>query len=450
MSLYKNVTLLSFFCAAGALAACGGGGPMSLPPATVSNPGTLALSTEASVRAQKVKYPAPTALPSPSPKPTATATAAGTTVRRGFVGAFFRPEGSVSFGVFATNSPQTAPQPYPTPGSVLFGSSGYCDAVASNGVSISTGYVVDAAKLSNIVNLGVKWTRSPAGQFFDDLSHVFGAGHYNFADFDSAQCALARHAIVPIVGLEAGPVEYNSTPGTISPVSVATYQTPADFATWCSVVATHEASTFPGVSRYSLPGNEVNGNPQLFPGGESQIAAYSKACYAAIKAVQPSSVVYGFELNMDGSLNAAGFVQDMYNLGCKPGTCYDAISMHLSLRYPIPAPGTPCYPNAGGDYSMQCVTDVQNATHAATHVLIGETAYFVTGSVPDETTKAAATVAAFNTFAADPLVDGVNYANVDECGLYTSGYFMGGCLVRTTGTLLPAYTALQSLAASVF
>jgi hypothetical protein len=80
------------------------------------------------------------------------------------------------------------------------------------------------------------------------------------------------------------------------------------------------------------------------------------------------------------------------------------------------------------------------------HVLIGETAFMVPGTVPDEATKAIAVVEAMKLFAADPLIDGVNYANVDECDLYPSGPFVGGCLVDSLGTKLPAYAALQALA----
>lgn len=290
-----------------------------------------------------------------------------------------------------------------------------------------------------------------APQFTDDGSHIFGAGHYSFGDFDSAQCnTLVDHGIVPVVNLEAGPVEYNATPGQFSPQAVAQYQTAADFGQWCGVVAAHERSAFPAVTKFSLPGNEVNTNPQLFPGGIAQIAAYSQACYAAIKAANPAAFVYAFELNMDGGVNAPGFVRQLAALGCKPGTCYDGISMHLSLRYPVPAASTPCYPTPGGDYGMQCVTAIQSAAGSPVHVLISESVYTVPGFVPDEATKALAIVASFKAYAANATVDGVNYANVDECALYPSGYFSGGCIMNTSGGILPGYTALQALAASSF
>ncbi len=371
--------------------------------------------------------------------------------RAGFLGAFFRPEGSPPFGVFLANSAVNPPAPYPAPGGTLVGSSGYCDAIAANGFSIETGDVVDPAKLADIVNLGVGWTRTPAPQFFDDGSHIFGAGHYTFGDFDSAQCkSYAEHGIAPVVNLEAGPVEYNATPGTFSPQSYPQYQTAADFGQWCGVVAAHERSAFPSVTEFSLPGNEVNNNPTLFPGGPTQIAAYSEACYAAIKAANPSAFVYGFELDMDGSLNAPAFVRQMSSLGCRVGTCYDGIAMHLSLQYPIPAAGTPCYPNAGGEYGMQCVTDIETAAGGNIHVLISETVYPVPAAVPDEATKALAVVAEFNAYAANATIDGVSYANVDECAFYPTGYFSGGCLISTSGAILPAYTALAQLAQRYF
>jgi hypothetical protein len=370
--------------------------------------------------------------------------------RRGFLGAFFRPEGSTPYGVFSVYSKNRAPEPYPKPTTKLFGPAGYCDAVAANGRSISSGYVVDKAKLANIVQLGVRWTRTTPSSFFDDQSHIMPSTPYAFADFDSAQCALLRNNITPLIALEAGPVQYDVIPGQFSPKESPQYKTASDFGQWCSVVARHERQTFVAVDRYSLPGNEVNSNSALFPGGEAQIAAYAEACYAAVKATDAKAFVYGFELNMDRQADPIAFVQRLYDLGCKVKTCYDGISIHLSLRYPIPADTTPCYPNAGGAYSLQCIDDVRRAAHAPIHVIIGETVYVVPGSVPDEVTKAKATVAAFEAFARNPYVDGANYANIDECDLYPSGYFVGGCLIDSIGTKLPAYSALQSLAKSMF
>jgi hypothetical protein len=332
----------------------------------------------------------------------------------------------------------------------MLGSSGYCDEIAANGASIDGSYAVSPQKLTNLIDLGARWTRMPVSQFFVDLSHIF-PNTYAFGTLDAAQCiSLLYHNIRPVIGLEAGPVQYNATPGKFSPVTVPTYETAADFGQYCGVIAAHEHSVFPSVNQFSLPGNEVNSDPQLFPGGNTQIAAYSKACYAAVKAANPSAFVYGFELNMDASVNAPAFVSQMAALGCKVGTCYDGIAMHLSLQYPIPAANVPCAPAPGGAYGMQCVTAIENAAQAPIHVLISETVYTVPGSVPDEQTKAAAVVAAFTAFAANPTVDGVSYANVDECALYPSGGFYDGCLIDTSGNNLPAFYSLQWLAGQHF
>ncbi len=329
----------------------------------------------------------------------------------------------------------------------LFGTHGYCDAVADNGLSISSGYTVDAKKLANIVDLGVAWTRTAVSPNFDDQSHIFGPGRYSFADFDSAQCALLRHRIVPIVGIEGGTVQYNAVAEQYSPTALPNYKTAADFGQWCGVVATHEMHTFRTVSRYSLPGNEVNSDQATWPGGDAQIASYAQACYRAIKAVDPHAFVYGFELNMDKHVDGPGFVGRMYDLGCKVGTCYDAVSIHMFMPYPLPAADSPCYPN----YSLECVTEIQKSAHdPSLHVLIGETAFLIPATVPDEATKAKAVVEAMRAFASVPAIDGVNYANVDECDLYSSGYFVGGCLVDSLGHRLPAYTALEALAKSAY
>jgi hypothetical protein len=377
-------------------------------------------------------------------------TPAPVTHRSGFLGAFFRPVGSPPFGVFEPQSSDVQPEPYPTPGTTLIGPSGYCDQIGTNGTSIDRSYRVDTTKLNDAIYLGARWTRMPASQFNDDGSHTFGPGIYRFTDLDAAQCiSFVYHGLRPIIGLEAGPVQYDAVAGKFSPVTVPQYKTARDFGQWCGVVAAHEKAVF-GISQFSLPGNEVNSDPSLFPGGEAQIATYSEACYAAIKAANPSAFVYGFELNMDGNLNAPAFVGRMYGLGCKVGTCYDGIAMHLTLRYPIPPAGTPCYPHVGGDYSVQCISDVQAAAQAPIHVLISETAYSVPAGVPDERTKALAVVADVTAFAAIPSVDGVNYANIDECALYPAGYWSDGCLIDVAGNALPAYAALQYLAALNF
>ena len=245
-------------------------------------------------------------------------------------------------------------------------------------------------------------------------------------------------------------MQYDVVPGTFSPKQLSIYKTADDFGHWCGVVAAHEGHTFSMVHRYSLPGNEINTNMAAFPDGDAQVTAYSEACYKAVKAADPNAYIYGFELNMDAKAEPAAFLQRMYAAGCKVGTCYDGISIHLSLRYPIPSSSTPCYPQAGGDYSMQCIADIRQAAHAPIHLIVGETVYTVPGSVRDEAMKAQAVVAELEAFARVPYIDGVSYANIDECDLYPSGYFVGGCLIDAIGNKLPGYTALRNLTTTAY
>jgi hypothetical protein len=99
---------------------------------------------------------------------------------------------------------------------------------------------------------------------------------------------------------------------------------------------------------------------------------------------------------------------------------------------------------------MQCISAVQQAAHANVHVIISETVYPVPADVPDSATQAAAVVAELQTYANDPYIDGVSYADVDECALYPTGYFAGGCLIDESNNRLPAYYALAALAQAGF
>jgi hypothetical protein len=361
-----------------------------------------------------------------------------------FLGAFWRPQGQPPYGVFA-NATTNAPVPYTAPSKTLFGPAGYCDAVAANGYSITSGAPIDQDKLANLVDLGVGWVRFGPSTEQIDGTHIFSPPSYAWETADAAQCETARFGITSVVELDAGPVEYDATPMTFSPTLVTTYKTPADFGTWCSAVATHEAQTF-GSTRFSLPGNEVNTNASLFPGGTAQIAAYSEACYKAVKAAIPTAFVYGFELNMDGSKNAPGFVASMLALGCGPGTCYDGLAIHLTLQYPMPSAGAPCYPAKGGVYGVSCLKALQTAAGASVHFIISETVYAVPSSVPDAATQALAVVAGMNAYKPYSSVDGVSYANIDECALYVGTIFAGGCIVDTNQNRLPAYGALEAWA----
>ena len=148
---------------------------------------------------------------------------------------------------------------------------------------------------------------------------------------------------------------------------------------------------------------------------------------------------------MDGQAGATAYVKSLSALGCGPGTCYDGISAHLSLRYPIPPAGTPCYPNAGGDYTVACLADLRAAAGAPVPVMVGETAVTWPGMVPDAATQAIAAPVVLRALAAAPGVRYINYANLDECALYPSGYFMNGCIVDVNNAHVPAWQGVHDV-----
>lgn len=300
---------------------------------------------------------------------------------------------------------------------------------------------LDARKLQNVLDIGARWTRFVTSPLFVDQT-IFGTGHYDFGQIDKLATWQKSHNIEIVTGIEPGPVQVMS-PATNSPQQVDRYPTPAAFATYCTAMAVHMSSR--GAHTYSEPGNEVNSDVQRFPNGASDVAQFAGACYKAIKAADPAAIVYGLELNMDGQAGPTAFVKSLRALGCGPGTCYDGLSAHLSLRWPIPAAGTPCYPNSGGDYSVTCLSDLRTASGAPIPIMIGETVVTVPGMVPDASTQAVAAPAILRALAAAPGVKYVNYANLDECALYPTGYFSNGCLVDVNNTHVPAWEGVHSV-----
>lgn len=178
---------------------------------------------------------------------------------------------------------------------------------------------------------------------------------------------------------------------------------------------------------------------------EANFAAYASQCYTAIKAADPDAVIYGIEANMDPSLNpnATQFITDeRTNFSCGPGTCYDGISIHLTLTYPFasPNPGS-CY--NGGATVSSCVSAVETAAGSTVPIMLGEFVQTYPGQVPNEQTKDTSIIEQLQLFTADPRIKYISYANVDECGLYPSGYFMNGCLIDTSNVRLPSWYATR-------
>ena len=145
-----------------------------------------------------------------------------------------------------------------------------------------------------MVDLGVKWARVTVSSNFDDTSHLFGAGPlFVRAIPDSAQCALVLQSTSsPSSGWQGAgvSVQYNEAPGSLRWTGqYPVYKTPADFAgLWCGAVASHVTpDVCVGSSVFDPRQRGQQRYEDLFPGGDVQIAAYTKACYHAVKTIQP-------------------------------------------------------------------------------------------------------------------------------------------------------------------
>jgi hypothetical protein len=490
-----------------------------------------------------------------------TATGNGANTRSVQYGAFCRAGG---FSPYAMGTPTgaTSPSPYPSwngnLNTYLYGPDGA-------GNSIDSANPIDPQKLKNLVDTGAQWCRNEDAPYEFDETHIFNTPTYSWGFLDSVLGELKNVGITPVVGTEIGGVLYNDSIGGFTIVEHNRYDNPADFATFCGVLANHVSTIF-GDHRYSIPGNEINGdaasadvigglngappppvviavsggtlststaqNYEIAPlingiegipsapyysnvtpssgkqslqvtwgpsaaetGGynvyrltsgvykllttvahgvttftdtgslsvgtqtpqttslattgafEADYAAYNIPCYQAIKAADPLAFVYGLELNMVVGLTPqpATFVSDLISLGCGPGTCYDGISLHLYPAYPMPGLTTPCLSDGGTDYSLACLQDIEQAAGPPIPLMIGEYAVTVPGVVSSEATAALAITDALTKFASYPYTRYVAYANVDECPLYSSGFFLDGCLVTAAQKKQLRWSSAQSI-----
>lgn len=100
-------------------------------------------------------------------------------VRRGFLGAFFRPVGTTPFGVFSVYSKRTAPEPYPNPSTKLFGKNG--NSMPSRARRVACHGLRRRSKNSRISSTSACAARVPRPRpNYDNRSHAFGPGTYAF------------------------------------------------------------------------------------------------------------------------------------------------------------------------------------------------------------------------------------------------------------------------------
>ena len=315
--------------------------------------------------------------------------------------------------------------------------------------------VVDMQKGQDLLDLGVQMTRTNLSTLLDD-STGFGGG-YQFTADDPLLYWLFQHSIVPLIEIDAGAKLY----GTLSQHSQEPLmRNPTEFGNFCAAAASHLHATYPqlGVTvpaYFSMPANELNNsgnwdasrsdNPSLYSEAAGGPALYMHSCYGAIKQVFPTAKVYVGELstNVAGAPNAMpNELSRWYANGCRIGTCFDGVSLHIS---PIGDPSkhfTRCYePNDG--WTFACVNEMQAIStqngDPLIHALITETdlssirnANISAGDEPGQAWWESETLSAA---AQNPYIDGVFWANVDEDALYPSGsQFYGASLIDTSGS----------------
>jgi hypothetical protein len=322
--------------------------------------------------------------------------------------------------------------------------------------------LIDVYKAANILGAGLTIGRMDEQTFFDDDTHLIvngNPGNYSFTKDDQIITWMLANNIVPYIDIDAGPVQYGTAPNQITnPI----YQTPSDYATWCSVASNHIHTTFPQLGNtvpayFGIPMNEPNGgswdasksaNPILYGSGSDGIALYSKACYAQIKAVFPVSMVYAGEwaMNPTGQTPAADVVGEISreytgSAACHTGTCWDGISMHISpVGDPIwPMPANNCFENQNG-WTFGCIPAVQAVEvangDAPSHFMITETAIPAiennNNSAGDVYGQAWWLAEDFAAAQMNPYIDGIFWANIDEDSVYANSVFANGGLMDTS------------------
>jgi hypothetical protein len=399
----------------------------------------------------------------------------------GYLGAFAREEGGGSpqnGGMFSATSPNVQPSPYPTPNpALLFGAGSYCDSVTANGYSIAAltgGFLLDYNKIKDVVQVGASWTRSEVYNFSDDHSHLTPVGSYLWGSLDSLICGELRNSVIPEIGLNPGPVYYGPSAGaTLNNI----YQNPTDQAAWCSAVATHIKNTFPTIKTFSALGNEYSSGfsagdvtltSPLQAAGFGSYFAYAKACYQAIKAVDPTYIVYGLQLNMDPGAAPLSVISAAYANGCKPmiGVCMDRVSVHLSATgdpQASSAPGATGFITGNGT-TIQSIANItalmESNGDPPPYYEFGEG--FYNPVVPNQYSQigspgqqAYAYARALNAFIQQhPEVVRVTAANLDEdCAYAGQPAFAQNAIIATPTcnppggyTVRPAYTLVQQFA----
>jgi hypothetical protein len=281
----------------------------------------------------------------------------------------------------------------------------------------------------------------------DQIEHVEGT--LDFSIEDRIADALAARGIteLPIV------LQYNApawaTGGAGYP---SIWKNPDLYAAFAHAVAAHLASRYKRITNVELF-NEPNligwwkntGDPAYAATDGSAAAAYLRAAYGAVKSAAPALTVVAPALASGGhETDPRAFFTQLYDSGCRRGTCWDEISVH-NYRWDDPTlPAPERAPNRFDIYkSIQAIA----AEHGdpGTHVLLTEWGYS-TADLPggvDPATQARYLALGFNLMLADPTVDGIVYVNMYNPA---TDFWGQTALVNPDFTLKPAYAVYRTFA----
>lgn len=189
-------------------------------------------------------------------------------------GAFYRcclvaPNGAGS-SVAGTSEPSPYPSYTGVPGNPASVNT-YCYGPDASGNSIDSAQPNDKTKLANLLDLRTSWVRLDTAPTDIDLDNLFPPSLRNWnsqgvpGGLDAMLCELKLHNVQPVIGIELGGIQYNDSLGcpqscgAFNNVGHNRFDTPAQFATYCSIMAAHVGGIFDD-HLYSIPGNEVNGS----------------------------------------------------------------------------------------------------------------------------------------------------------------------------------------------
>jgi len=270
----------------------------------------------------------------------------------------------------------------------------------------------------------------------------------DFTAYDAIVALLAARNITELPILEQYSTAAWQADGKAYP---AIYSTPQLYAQFVGTVVAHLRATAPQITRVelfnepNLSGWWTSPNPAYAATDGSATAVYMRAGYAAAKQANPAITIVGPALADGGSIvDPRTFLTTMYAAGCRTGTCWDVLSVHpyawMDPTYTV----TPAATNRWQIYAdLQAIAVAHG--DAKPHVMLTEWG-FSTANVFDgfdPAVQARFMALGFNLMLADPTVDGIVWAGVNDTA---SDFWSNVGVTSTSFAPLPAEATYRAFA----